>query len=177
MRKHLLKALGCLSLFALVQTNAWAQVKGPSSSQTPYLTPSVPGVQFTSILTAGDAVNGYKMAGIPDGTGAFDNGDGTFTFLVNHEIPPASGAVRAHGSTGAFVSKWIINKSNLAVLSGSDLIRNVKLWNIASQSYVTYNAAYPSPLARLGRLCSADLPEFLHFIIWLQARVHRNVYL
>lgn len=163
MRKHLLFALGCFSLLTLLQTRALPQIKGPSSSQTPYLVPTAPGVQFTSILTAGDVVNSYKMAGIPDGTGAFDNGDGTFTFLVNHEIPGTSGVTRAHGSTGAFVSKWIINKSNLSVLSGSDLVQNVKLWNVASSSYITHNAANPSTLGRLSRLCSADLPPVSAF--------------
>ncbi|MEI9807468.1 MAG: hypothetical protein WDO16_06040 [Bacteroidota bacterium] len=42
------------------------------------------GVKFRSILSAGDAVGGYQMVGIPDGLGAFDNNDGTFTLLVNH---------------------------------------------------------------------------------------------
>ena len=161
MRKHLLRLSGLLLLGAILQLQSSAQVTGPSSSQSPYVIPAAPGVQTTSILTAGDAVNGYKMAGIPDGSGAYDNGDGTFTFLVNHEIPAAAGAVRAHGATGAFVSRWIVSKSNLAILSGSDLIRNVNLWN--GSGYVMYNAANTSPLARFGRFCSADLPPVSAF--------------
>lgn len=130
-----------------------------NSSQTPYLTPLRPGVAFTSILTVGDAANnGYKMAGIPDGLGAYDNNDGTFTVLMNHELPATSGIVRAHGSRGAFVSKWIIRKYDLAVLHGSDLIQNLKLWNPATSSFNTYNSSNPSPTA-IGRLCSADLPS------------------
>ncbi len=45
------------------------------------------------ILTVGDSVNTkldgvspYRMVGIPDGLGAYDNGDGTFTVLMNHEL-------------------------------------------------------------------------------------------
>ena len=34
------------------------------------------------------------MVGIPDGLGAFDNGDGTFTVLMNHELGNTQG-VRA----------------------------------------------------------------------------------
>ncbi len=128
------------------------------SSQAPYLTPTLPGVQYTSILTAGDVVNGYKMVGVPDGLGAFDNNDGTFTVLMNHELGNTSGVVRAHGSTGAFVSKWVINKSDMTVISGADLIQNIKLWNSATNSYITYNGAFPSASAALGRFCSADLP-------------------
>jgi hypothetical protein len=57
---------------------------GPSSSQSPYLVRSQPGVVLKSIVTVGDAVpraggGSYRMVGIPDGLGAFDNGDGTFT--------------------------------------------------------------------------------------------------
>jgi secreted PhoX family phosphatase len=128
----------------------------PSSSQTPYLTPVAQGVVANAILTSGDQVGSYKMAGTPDGLGAFDNGDGTFTLLMNHEFGNTSGGIRAHGSKGAFVSKWVINKTTLAVTSGADLIQNVKLWN--GTSYTTYNTGNPSTLAAFNRFCSADLP-------------------
>lgn len=133
-----------------------------NSSQTPYLTPSIPGVSFTSVLTVGDAAdNGYKMVGIPDGLGALDNNDGTFTVLMNHELPNTAGGIRAHGARGAFVSKWIIRKYDLAVLHGSDLIQNLKLWNNATGVYNTFNNANPAPA--LNRLCSADLPSATAF--------------
>src|SRR5262249_8914397 len=46
---------------------------------TPFLVPTTPSVSTTAIITTGDNVGTYQMAGIPDGLGAFDNGDGTFT--------------------------------------------------------------------------------------------------
>jgi hypothetical protein len=82
---------------------------GPSSSDAPYVVPSRPGVVTKSILTAGDSADGYRMAGIPDGLGAYDNGDGTFTLLSNHELGRTAGVERDHGATGAFVSKWTID--------------------------------------------------------------------
>jgi len=140
-----------------VNINLNPGLTGPSTTQTPYLNPVLPLAKFTSILTAGDTISGgYKMSGIPDGTGAFDNGNGTFTLLVTHEIPSSGGIVRAHGSAGAFVSKWIINKSDLSVISGSDLIKNVNLWS--GSGYTTYNSTNPSTLAAFNRFCSADLP-------------------
>src|SRR5262245_57640531 len=66
---------------------------GPSSTDAPYVVRHVPGVTLTSILSTGDSVGGYRMAGVPDGLGAFDNGDGTFTVLMNHELTAAQGAV------------------------------------------------------------------------------------
>src|ERR1700741_4221413 len=120
MRKNSLSFPVCI--FILVR--AISQVKGPSSSQTPYILPVASGVQTKSVLTTPDIIGSYKMCGTPDGLGAFDNGDGTFTLLVNHEFTPTAGVIRAHGSTGAFVSKWIINKSTLSIISGGDLIQN-----------------------------------------------------
>ncbi len=131
---------------------------GPSSSQSPYFLPVTAGYSVTSILTAADVVAGYTMSGIPDGLGAYDNNDGTFTLLMNHEIATPGGAIRAHGSNGAFVSKWVINKTTLAVTSGADLTQNVNLWNPSTSTYSTYNATTPSTLAALSRFCSADLP-------------------
>jgi hypothetical protein len=126
---------------------------GPSSSTSPYVLGLEPTVASAAILTVGDAVGGYRLVGIPDGLGAFDNHDGTFTLLVNHEIPASQGIPRAHGAKGAFVSRWVIHKGTLTVLHGSDLIQEVATWNVATGSW---NA--PAKGVALSRLCSADLP-------------------
>ncbi len=144
--------------FSLAGTAFVSGPTGPSSSQSPYLVGVSTGVSFTSILTAGDAVGSYKMAGIPDGAGAFDNNNGTFTMLVNHEIPSGSGGIRAHGQKGGFVSKWVINKSNLSVASGSDLIKNVYFY-AKGTGYTLANTANPNAKGMFSRFCSADLPE------------------
>ena len=135
------------------------QITGPSSSASPYVIASQPGVDVTSIITVGDSVNfkpdgvtPYRMVGIPDGMGAYDNNDGTFTVLLNHEIGNNVGVTRAHGAIGSFVSSWVINKSNFSVVSGSDLIQNIATWNTTTTSYNT-----PTTGIALGRLCSADL--------------------
>jgi hypothetical protein len=141
-----LAALGLVSVLALAATKSVLAnvITGPSSSASPYVIRSQHGVVTKSILTVGDDVGGYRMVGIPDGLGAFDNGDGTFTLLMNHELGATVGVVRAHGAKGAFVSKWTIRQSDLAVLSGGDLVQTVNL--------------APGGSAAFGRLCSADLP-------------------
>ena len=59
------------------------------------------GVEVTSLLTTGDSVNAgpggapYRLVGVPDGLGAFDNSDGTFTLLVAHELDGSVGVARA----------------------------------------------------------------------------------
>ncbi len=134
---------------------ALAQTTGPSSSQTPYVLPAVPGdgVETVSLLTVGDSISGYRMVGIPDGMGAFLNDDGeTFTLLLNHELSSSRGIARAHGGIGAFVSQWTIDRTTLEVRAGSDLIRSVYIWNAASGAYeLGTNVVF-------NRFCSADLP-------------------
>ncbi len=124
---------------------------GPSSSEAPYLVPAADGISLTSLLTVGDSVGGYRMVGIADGLGAFDNRNGTFTLLMNHELTSTSGVVRSHGAAGAFVSRWVIDKRTLRVVSGSDLIRKVFLDSPAG--------FVQTPGVALNRLCSADLAE------------------
>jgi hypothetical protein len=128
--------------------------QGPSSSQGPFLVRATPGVVTKSVLTTGDSVNGYRMAGIPDGLGAFDNGDGTFTVLMNHEIPANLGVARAHGARGAFVSRWVVDDDTLEVLHGEDLIKEVNRWDGVQWAPIPSD----DPALTLGRLCSADLP-------------------
>ncbi len=95
-------ALGTLAAAGSASASPGAAT-GPSSSQSPYVVRSEPGVVTKSILTVGDSVNlkpdgltPYRLVGIPDGLGAYDNGDGTFTLLANHELPSADGIPRAH---------------------------------------------------------------------------------
>lgn len=152
-----------------------AELTGPSTTLTPYLVPTAPGVEFTAILTVGDlpADNGYRMVGIPDGLGAFLNGGGrgydrsndrrdsdergrdrdTFTVLMNHELGNAAGIVRAHGSKGAFVSEWRIRRSDLKVLEGRDFTPDAAhVYNWVGGKYVQGTTAW-------NRFCSADLAD------------------
>ena len=100
----------------------------------------------TSILTVGDAAdNGYRLVGVPDGLGAFDNGDGTFTLLVNRELPPAAGVVRDHGFVGAFVSRWTMDIETLQVLAGEDLAKRFYAPN-ATGGWSPLTAAQPAML-------------------------------
>jgi RTX calcium-binding nonapeptide repeat (4 copies)/Bacterial protein of unknown function (DUF839) len=134
------------------------EVKGPSSSQSPYLLSTDSNVYTESLLTAGDTVGGYKMEGTPDGLGAFDNGDGTFTVLMNHEFGATAGAIRAHGAAGAFVSEWVFDKTTLEVKSGHDLMQHVFTYDAATHGYVDHSAALGNGVA-FSRFCSADLAD------------------
>jgi hypothetical protein len=133
-----------------------SQITDPSSSQSPYLVSTDSRVTIESVLTAGDVIGGYKMAGIPDGLGAYDNGDGTFTVLMNHEIASGLGAVRAHGANGALISQWVIDETTLQVKSGHDLIQHVF---VAADGFTVDHSAANGNGISFSRFCSADLAD------------------
>jgi hypothetical protein len=162
-------ALGALALMsaALCAQGGALMLHGPSSSQPPYLVGAQKGVITVSILTTGDSVNltpagaPYRMAGIPDGMGAFENTDGTISVLMNHEINGGSGVPRRHSTTGggAFVSQWKIRPLGdpvkpFEVVEGEDLIQQVSTWDSAAGAY-----ASPTTGEVFERFCSADLAK------------------
>lgn len=164
--KNRIPSVLTLAVSLVLAQAASAQIQGPSTGSTPYLLPAGPNAAnttTTSIFTVDntganpdDSVGGYGMVGIPDGLGVVDNnpgnpGVGTFTVYMNHEVGDTAGVVRAHGSKGAFVSQWTINKNDLQVTAGQDFITsasNVFTWN--GSSFVAGTTAF-------NRLCSADL--------------------
>jgi Ca2+-binding RTX toxin-like protein len=137
---------------------------GPSSSQTPYVVPVAANVQIAALLSVGDQVGikdgplagqPWRMVGIPDGLGAYDNGNGTMTVLMNQEIGAAAGVVREHGQTGSFVSQLTIDTHTMQVVNAGDLIQDVFFYNRVTDSYVE-DVPYLGA-AQFARLCSADL--------------------
>lgn len=150
------------SALAVMTINVQA-AQGPSSSQAPYINAIAPGVEFTSILTTGDFAGGYKMGGIPDGLGAYDNKDGTFTVLMAHEIfadkTGPVGLSRAHGGKGAYIAEWVIDKKTLEVLSGADLMKTVYQQAANGSWMVVPVTGVLGQTNSFARFCSADLAD------------------
>ena len=151
----------------LLASTAVAQVtQSPTSSATPYVRPVAGGavLNVVSFLTVGDSVNfgadgvtSYRMAGIPDGMGAYDNGDGTMTLFVNHEhTTTANGINHAHQPAGtvggAFASRWIVKTTPgtdfLRVTNGQDLMTSISMSTVGAGTLTNFN-----------RFCSADLAQ------------------
>jgi hypothetical protein len=153
MSSKILRTAGVIAALAAL---GGAQVIGPSTSTPPYTipNPALPtgSVQTVSLLTTGDSIGGYRLVGIPDGLGAFQSG-GTLTILSNHELGATQGIMRAHGSAGAFVSRWEMTPGK-SVLSGRD--HNTAPLDVYSFNRLTntWNAG----TFAWERFCSADLP-------------------
>ena len=153
--------LGALTFFT-AQT-ASAQGSSPSTTVAPYLDSALPGVTITSILTVDDGIvpktggGTTRLVGIPDGVGVVDGNELTpaepnfFYLIVNHELNSTQGIVRDHGSNGAFVSKWKVDKNTLEVVEGDDLIKQVFDWDENTQSFSPASITF-------DRMCSSDRP-------------------
>ncbi len=155
----------------LASVPATAQKIGPSTTTEPYVLPTLAGVETVSILTAGDSVGTYRMVGVPDGSGAFEESTTTFNLVVNHELDKSTGVPRAHGSKGAFVSRWLVEGATGKVLSGRDHFTGpseVMTWN--GSTYVAGTTAF-------DRLCSADLPSKGAFFLDSQAGTAERILL
>lgn len=150
------KVLSALGLAAIAATAASAQVVGPSTTTDPYLLPNAAlpagSVQTVSLLSAGDSVGGFRLSGTPDGMGAWFDGS-TIQLLVAHEHGATEGIVRAHGATGAFVSRFAIDPATLAVVEGRD-------HNQSPNDVYTYDRAsgvWNTGADSWERFCSSDL--------------------
>jgi len=131
---------------------------GPTTTVSPYVLPAAPGVSVTSLLTVDDlpAGNGVEMVGIPDGMGMYAEGDRVVT-LMNHELRNTEGDVHAHGESGAFVSRHVIDPSTGAVLETTDLIQSVLYWDYAGGTWV--DAPTDGSTAAFNRFCSGSLTD------------------
>lgn len=90
---------------------AQAQPRGFLTPHQPLVRPLAPGATLKPLLSVGDVLpNGYQMAATPDGLGAYDNGDGTLTLYMNHEL------ASPRNLSDARVSKLTIDKVTLSVL-------------------------------------------------------------
>ena len=98
------------------------------------------------------------MVGIPDGLGAYDNGDGTFTVLMNRELGDTLGIASRTWRKRCIRLRMGVRQDDAEVKSGNDLIQNVFTYDAISGSYVEHNAALGNGVA-FNRFCSADLAD------------------
>jgi len=126
------------------------------------------GYETTRLLSVGDTVpmtgnpaKQYQMVGIPDGTGAHRNRDGTRTIYMNHELPVSPAVAMSEPimgdplNRGAIVSKLVVDRRG-NVLSGDrayDVVYDESLASPTAQPAAdATNSTRP-----FSRFCSATL--------------------
>jgi len=91
-----------------------AVAPGQLTTARPYVVAIDPStLQITPILTTGETVGDYQMAGVPDGLGAYKDGSDVVLFM-NHELTTVEDA----NISGARVSRLVLDASTGAVKSG-----------------------------------------------------------
>ena len=145
--------MGQLSIMATANVKVLPQQAFPSAS---FLVGTENRSAFRPLITSGElANNGFRFNGTPDGVGVIDNGN-TLRILVNHEFGASAGAVRSHGSKGAYVSDLVVDKATLAVISGGDFLKSASDLFLASPDGSSWSSGTTTAFARF---CSGDLAD------------------
>lgn len=141
---------------------------------TPMLKDGVGGssLRISTLLTTGEVTNGltpgssaYGAPGIFDGMSAYDNGDGTFTLLVNHELGATDGyqmnveGLNANVS-GARISRFVIAK-DMDGDGANGFQARVLSGGLAYDAVKSVDPAFAK--GGLARFCSATLSEPFQF--------------
>lgn len=125
------------------------------------------------ILTAGDtATSGYKLPGVPDGTGVVKNADGTTTLYLNHELsasdPYTMRTERLAGQNASTISKVTLSATG-TVVGFEDAVKKISWYDYQNKSWTTAGPtapdlapesdsyATPNHSNALNRFCSATL--------------------
>src|SRR5262245_47350119 len=164
MLKRSLLLLGALTTLAVVVS---AAVAGAAIQPIKRYAVELPGSGYetTRLLSAGDTVpvtgeatRTYQMVGIPDGTGAHANPDGTRTIFMNHELTSPTMSRPFVGeplNRGAIASKLIVDGDG-NVLSGDRAYDVVYDESVASPTPLP-PAAVGNTTRGFSRFCSATL--------------------
>jgi hypothetical protein len=121
MRRRTLAACGAAAALAALGAAVAiaAQDPGVKTARPPQLVPMEPGVVVDPILSVGDIVGGYQMSGIPDGLGAYKDGQNRLHVLMNHELGRTFPALPP--GVDARISKVTLNRKTHGVLSATYL--------------------------------------------------------
>ena len=120
-------------------------------------------LKITSLITNGEFTNGttpgsvYVPPGIFDGQGAYSNGDGTYTLLVNHEV----GADKAYGYTAEGLNAVVTGSriSRLIVDIDADDNRANGFQSRIVSGGLAYDKVIGTDTNGFDRFCSANLVE------------------
>eukprot|EP00211_Chloroparvula_japonica_P003924 CAMPEP_0119124362 /NCGR_PEP_ID=MMETSP1310-20130426/4012_1 /TAXON_ID=464262 /ORGANISM="Genus nov. species nov., Strain RCC2339" /LENGTH=710 /DNA_ID=CAMNT_0007114309 /DNA_START=127 /DNA_END=2260 /DNA_ORIENTATION=+ len=132
--------------------------QGPSSSKPPLFDGNPDEMDaIVSLLTVGDSIDGYRLEGKLDGLGLKISSDRrTFELFVTHSLEDHEGLIRSHGYRGSFVSRWVVDRITLEVLSGGDLTEDPQ--DVSMTNFGDETKYQP----RFRKLSSVEMTELVH---------------
>jgi hypothetical protein len=113
----------------------------------PYLVAVDPAlVEVTPLLTSGDVVGDYQMAGVPDGLGAYRVGDDVVLFM-NHELTPQDET----NLSAARVSRLVLDGVTGAVKDGKYILDGTEgYWALCSATLAGPAVGFAAPVFLAG---------------------------
>lgn len=156
---------------AAVALAATATLPAYAAGAPTYIEAVASGVSLKVLATAGDVIDGYQIAGIPDGTGAFKSGSAV-KILMNHELsfgPVTQTLLRAGGSaSGATVTEFTLNPATQEISGAKEFLKSSVFYNYSTKSFGSVPGApsgagekdsygTPQHTTFLNRFCSASL--------------------
>jgi secreted PhoX family phosphatase len=126
---------------------ATALQAGSLTQARPYLVPAEgSSATITPILTSGETVGDYQMAGVPDGLGAYRDGDEVVLY-VNHELTPEED----ENLSAARVSRLVLDPTTGAVKSGRYVLDGTEGYErLCSASLAGPEVGFDQPLFLTG---------------------------
>lgn len=158
-RRLLIQGTVGVAVAAKVTNVALAQPASPSPSaatpvaetghltaERPYLVATDPAtLQIVPLISAGEMVAEYQMAGVPDGLGAYLDGDRAVVFM-NHELSPDDDSL-----SSSRVSRLELDPETGAVLSASYVIDGTEgYWSLCSASLAGPEVGFANPVFLTG---------------------------
>mgnify|MGYP003334893069 FL=1 len=159
----------------LVSVVSGAYIASAIGNKPVYVLPVNSAVTIDPIATTGDQISGLVIRGIPDGMGAYDNGQGGITILSNHEVAINDAIAKKSASTnstwGSTITKFNYSPNSRTITSAANLFNNVKFWNYNTNQYQdTPIGGEPKNIAKdsfgwgISRFCSATFSPAGTFI-------------
>jgi hypothetical protein len=114
-----------------------------------------------TVPQTGNAAKQYQMVGIPDGTGAHRNGDGTRTIFMNHELPVSPAVALSQPIIGDPLNRGA-TVSTLVVDHRGNVLSGDRAYDFVYDESLPAPVAQPAPDASnttrpFSRFCSATL--------------------
>lgn len=129
-----------------------AVTPGELTQVRPYLVAADPAqVEVTPLLTTGDVVGDYQMAGVPDGLGAYRAGDDVVLYM-NHELTSQDDA----NLSASRVSRLVLDGVTGAVKYGEYILDGTEgYWALCSATLVGPEVGFAAPVFLTGEETAA----------------------
>ena len=159
------------AIFAAIGVIASAALPAFASEAPTYVETVAPGVSLSVLATSGDIIDGYQIAGVPDGTGAYF-ANGKVQILNNHELSYGTISkelIRAGGDAfGSTIDQYSISPSTQKLTAAKEFLTSALFYDYATKTWgktgsapigATATDSYGTPqhTSFLNRFCSASL--------------------